>query len=222
MPPLPSPGSVIRMSWQNLLSPSQYAGSRVYLSYTGGPPSVADFNTLAASISSSWGSSMAPITGINEKLQLIELTDLSSDTGLEQTYTESVAGTLPGDELAGDVCAQVLHVIGRHYRGGRPRTYLRCGVQGSLLSPSQWTSAFQADILAAWQAWIAAILATASMTITLRNIVNVSWYQGFTPFKLPSGRYRNIPNLRAVPVVDTVTSATVPQLVASQRRRRLD
>jgi len=219
MPPLPTPGDVLRVQFYSTDDASRQAGSRFFVNYTGGTPGSGTLTTLASSIASEWATNIAPIVHSNEDLVKVVITDLSSDTGAEGVWDGSHAGGLGGPELIASACVVVDHQILRRYRGGHPRTYLRAGDATKLATMNEWTTAFQTVALAAWEAWIAAVLATTVGGITLNNIVNVSWYSGNTVFMTPSGRARNIPKLRVTPLVDEVQSSTVLLKVGSQRRR---
>lgn len=221
MPELPSPGAVIRMEWNTGDNADIPAGSRVFFSYTGGAPSAGDLNTLASDISGYWGTHMAPLVATGESLHGITITDLSSDTGAVGEWTGTVAGTRSGAANIASAAALVNHQISRRYRGGRPRTYVRAGTDTDLATgfSNQWSSSFLTAMLSGWEAWIAEILGVTGVGISLTNIVNVSWYKGNVVFTGPTGRARNIPQLRTTPVVDTIVSSSVALKVGSQRRR---
>ena len=220
MAPLPPVAGVLRVEFTIGDEASIEAGSRFFLSYTGGPPNTTDLNTLATDVSTAWGSHMAPEVNDNESLHGVVITDLSSDEGAQGIWTGTINGGLTGIQLPASTCAVMNHQINRRYRGGRPRTYVRFGQTTSLAGTNEWTSGAQSAFLSCWEAWIAAILGTGSLSITLANIVNVSYYSGFTAFESPSGRYRNIPKLRVDgPVVDVIQSTTTASKLGSQRRR---
>lgn len=143
--------------------------------------------------------------------------DLSSDMGNEATAGAPWVGTRGTALLPPAAAATVRHFIPRHYRGGQPRTSLPCGVSGDVALTGFWSDAFVAAVEAAWGTWIAALNGSG-----LGDLQNVSYYKGFTPFTEPSGRVRNRPNLRAAPVVDTISGHTVNKIIGSQRRRNRD
>jgi hypothetical protein len=219
MPARPSPGAVLFIQFRIGDNASVEAGSGFYVTYTGGAPSASDLNSLATSVSTEWGTHMAPITLNSEGLHGVIITDLSSDTGSVGEWTGDVAGSLGGSPNIASAAVVVNHQIDRRYRGGRPRTYVRAGTEGVLEGTNEWTSDFITDALEAWEAWIAAILATTGVGVTLTNIVNVSFYHGNTVFTTPTGRARNIPTLRDTPVVDPIVASSVATKVGSQRRR---
>jgi hypothetical protein len=195
------------------------AGSRFFLSYGGTPPSASDLVTLADSVQAQWGSYLAPYVGSAESLQGVTITDLSSPTAAVGVWTGSVDGTASG-ELPASICTLINHHINRRYRGGRPRIYLRMGTTANLVSNNQWNSTYIGDALTAWEEFISHVIATTGIGITGLAIVNISYYEGFTTFMTPSGRYRNISKLRVGgPVVDNIVSSTVASRLGSQRRR---
>lgn len=221
MPPLPSPGNVIRISFYISDESGVPAGSRIYAQYSGSPITQTNINALATNVASEWNSELAAMTATTDTLDSIECQDLSSDTGVVGVATPSDAGTRSGTAMPASVCANIGHVIDRHYRGGKPKTFLRCGVIGDLHSSetNTWADAFVSDLKTAWQAFIAGVIATANCNIG--NVVNVSYYQSFTPVLNPvTGRTRDVPKLRmGGPQVDTITDAVVRAKLGSQRRR---
>jgi hypothetical protein len=219
MPELPSPGAVLRVEFNTGANATNPAGSRFFLSYSGGAPSSGDLSSLASDVSSTWGTHIAPLVNSDESLHAVTITDLSSDTGAIGEWTGTVAGSRSGGELIASAAACVNHAIARRYRGGRPRTYLRCGTTAELVGTNEWATSFITAVNTGWAAWIAAVLAESGVGITLENIVNVSWYKGNTVFTTPTGRARNIPTLRGTPVVDNVTGSSTATKIGSQRRR---
>lgn len=219
MPALPSPGAVLRIEFTVGDNASIEAGSRIFVAYTGGPPNTTDLNTLATDVANAWETDLAPSVTTDESLHGVTIRDLSSDTGAVGTWAGTKAGGASGTPLTANVCVVVNHAIARSYRGGRPRTYVRMGNSASLTGTNEWSNTAQGDFLTAWQGFVAAILAVSALSITLTNIVNVSWYKGFTVFTSPSGRSRNIPTLRETPTVDVITNSSIAPKVGSQRRR---
>ena len=220
MPALPSPGQVIRVELRNELQSPTTAGSRFFLSYTGNAPSATQLGSLASNINLGWVGSLAPHVAVSDSLISVVCTDLSAATGASGEDTTVTPGQAPGAAPPSDACVILNHHITRRYRGGQPKTFLRMGMDSDLTSETQWSSASQAAFLSAWESFIAGILSSSSSGIALSNIVNISYYSGFTPFLTPSGRYRNIPKLRQSPMVDNIVSTSVNPTIGSQRRRR--
>ena len=220
MAPLPSPGNVIRVEQRNILQSPTSAGSRFFLSYTGNPPSSGALSALAGIVNAQWGVNIAPHVSIGDALELVSCVDLSSATGAAGEDTTVTPGQAAGNAPASEICVIVNHHITRRYRGGQPKTFLRMGMESDRLSETQWSTTSQAAFLTAWENYISAILNSTTSGISIQNLVNVSWYAGFTPFQTPTGRWRNIPKLRTTPVVDNIVSSSVNQTLGSQRRRR--
>lgn len=220
MPPLPSPGLILRAAWQISDESGIPAGSRIYLSYHGTPPTQSVINSIATGIATAWNSDLAEVTATTDTLDFVEVQDLSSDTGLVGTATPSDAGTRSGTALPASVAVNVQHVIGRHYRGGKPKTFVRAGVIGDLhaTSTNTWSDAFIATMTTQWQAFVSSVLGIAGGNLS--NIVNVSFYSGFTSVLNPvTGRTRDVPKIRDSPIVDVITDALVHAKLGSQRRR---
>jgi hypothetical protein len=220
MPALPSPGKVIRVHLRWGPSDTNQWGSRFYITYSGGPPNSADMATFASNVFGFCGGNIMPLVESNIFLTETTVVDLNTDTGAEGSHTGSTAGGDGSGLVPEDVCALINHVIPRRYRGGKPKIFLPPGGLGALADDKSWTNTFTGNMTAAWEAFVAATLADAFASFTPVNIVNVSFYKGFTPFAEPSGRYRNIPTARATPLVDPISSSSCRGEIGSQRRRR--
>lgn len=219
MAALPYVAGALRIGYATSDEGDIAAGSRFFVSYTGGPPNSTDLNTLASDVAAAWATHMAPLVVEGDYLTAVTIEDLSSATAAIGTWTGSNEGSRSGDNNTASVCAVVNHQIGRKYRGGRPRTYLRAGSSSDLQTSNTWTTAFMTALLTAWEAWIAEILGVGSLSITLVDDINISYYEGFTVFMTPSGRARNIPTLRVTPLKDSITSSSIATKLGSQRRR---
>ena len=221
MPALPSPGQVLRITFKTGDGASIEAGSRFFVTYgpSGTVPNGTDLNTLATDVANAWEAHLANSVSTEESLHGVEIVDLSSSSGAEGVWTGTKAGLNSAASLVASACAVVNHQISRRYRGGRPRTYVRMGTTSDLTGTNQWNGTFLSGALTNWEAFIAAVLATSGLSITLGDIVNVSFYEGFTTFTTPSGRVRNIPTVRATPKIDNITGSAIAVKLGSQRRR---
>lgn len=220
MPPLPSPGNIIRLRFFWATSATNEFGSRIFLKYSGGPPTAGDLTTLCSNASAHYGAQLAAYTGTAVSLVTIEAIDLSSNTGAEGRWTGNIEGTRSGANLPDDVCTLLNFQIGRRYRGGKPKIFLPPGVAQDMFNNVSWTAGFISAVSSAWGTFMADVLADTYSSFTLTDNVNVSFYEGFTPFQEPSGRYRNIPKQRTNPLVDLITGHSVKAEIGSQRRRR--
>ena len=220
MAPLPSPGNVVRCHLQWGPSSTNIWGSRFYLKYTGGPPTTADLNTFCSNVRSHYVATLLAYMQNNLFLQEVAALDLSSDTGNEGVYSGSDEGTNGSGATPEDACILVNFQIPRHYRGGHPKMFLPPAASTHLSNENQWDSATVTGVQSAWGTFISDILADTYSSMVLSDNCNISYYNGFTPFKMPSGRYRNIPTPRVTPLVDLISGHTVRPLIGSQRRRR--
>lgn len=219
MPPLPPVPNVIKA--QLLWSDAGDADvrSNQYFRYSGGTPSPTDANVLAAGIyaamathSNQWGED-TQLTGV-------EVTDLASAGGGQGLHAESTTGTRLGTPVAGGTAVVVGYVIGRRYRGGKPRNYFPFFTSSDLATRQGWAAGNVTALNSALATYFAAVIGLSSGTTTITEHVNVSYYSGFTVVISPTtGRSRNVPKLRLVPDVDDITSFGTRVQPGSQRRR---
>ena len=222
MPALPDAPQVIRIHLEYLLGTAHGGGSRFYFEYTGGPPSVANLNTLSSDVSSAWATDLAPITSQYNKLVGVTCTDLTSPTSAEGAWTGNIAGGLTGTYLMVESAGCFNSVIARRYRGGKPRIFLPVGdVENTNSDGDTWTSAFITGADAAWVSFKTALQALTGIGCTLTNHVNVSYYKGFASVQNPvTLRWSNIPTPRTTAVIDQIESTNLAATLSQQRRRR--
>jgi hypothetical protein len=220
MPPLPSPGDVIRIHLSLKDNNNNVFGSRFYLKYSGGPPTQADLNTLSTNVRTAFSSDLAGLMATYLELSEVICTDLSSNTGAEGTDSTAVAGTRSGTGLLINDAANIGFEIVRRYRGGKPKIFLPFGVTTDTSSDRTFTNTFVTAVNTGWGSFIAAILAGSYSSFNPVDNCNISYYSGFTVAISPTtGRARNVPTKRTTPVVDTITGHACSTTVGSQRRR---
>lgn len=180
--------------------------NKMFVSYSGGAPGAVDLTNYAANVYASLVTFLAPMQSAATTDDEVEVTDLSSALGNVGIGTGVTAGTRAGGDIPGSAAALVSYHVGRHYRGGHPRTYVAAGVTTDLLTPSTWTTGFVAALDTAWANVMAAMLTTSGGFVPV-NHVNVSYVSAGVP--------------RVTPVVDVITPAAgaVQEELASQRRR---
>lgn len=220
MPALPAVPGVVKARLKFTDAASIDAGFGIYFSYTGGTPSGGDMGTLASSIESNWATHVQGDMPTDLTLVEVTATDLSSSSGSVGTWTGSDPGGTSGTIISSGACFCINHVINRRYRGGKPKTFVPGVLPVDLNGTNQISSGRQASLIGSWGDFVSGVLGTSGMSITMQNIVNVSFYEGFTTVLNPvTGRYRNVPKLRDVPLVDVIHSSAVAQKLGSQRRR---
>lgn len=134
-------------------------------------------------------------------------TDISSDTGVEISFSDDTSGTDASALLPASACTLVSWEIARRYRGGHPRTYFPIGTVGSLASDSSklFDPTYLEAVSAACETFRGVCSYMDGGTGFTWNLASVSYTSGLTP--------------RPIPIHDNVTSAVVRERVCSQRRR---
>lgn len=221
MPALPPVSKVLKCQWFGTLQDDPNVVGKFYLSYSGTAPTSGDLNTLAAVILTSWATNMAPAVNSNYVTTSAEITDLTSPTAASGSAAGSHAGTRSGATLSAGVCAVVNHLIGRRYRGGKPRSMIWAGVETDLQTVGTWKTSFITAMETAWSGFVADVVSAPWGGGGTLDPVNVSYYEGFTAVQNPvTLRWRNVPKLRTGgPVTDAIFADTVRAALGSQRRR---
>ncbi len=220
MPALPNVNA-LRVSMYWTTEAGNTVGSRFFVSWSGSTPTTSDCAAIATEVVGAYGTSLKQCFASTTVLNRVVVEDLSSDVGATSTLVTTVNGTHDGAYIPDSVAATLLFTIARHYRGGRPKIFLPAGSTTALEGAGSWLATFVALVNSTWSTFMAAVLATSGLGTTLQEHVNISYYKGFATSLNPiTGRYRNIPKPRAVPVVDTVTAHACDRTIGSQRRRR--
>jgi hypothetical protein len=221
VPPLPAVPNVIRVTHQFTLGTDLNATTRFHWSYSGTPPSNATCATFATSLMGLAGAHLASLLSSENTLDSISVQDLSSSSGGFGIDTTSIAGTRAEGTLPAGTAVLLSGPIARRYRGGKPRTYWPFGTSTDLLTANQWTTAAQADFINGLSAYESDFDGQTSGGCTIGELVNVSYYEGFTSVLNPiTGRTKDVPKLRVGgPIVDILTNIVVNPRPASQRRR---
>lgn len=157
--------------------------------------------TAISSIIPAWAANVTLELSTGYHALTVYARDLSTEAGAvaEGTFDPGTAGTVSGDAHPGNVAVCITHrtgLAGRSYRG---RTYIG-GIPEVMTVQNDITTAFQGDLLAAWNAFI------GEMTSSGYEFVVVSRYNNNAP------RVTGV----ATPVISSVIRDT---LVDSQRRR---
>lgn len=211
MPPLPSPGQVVKLEF-NYSRQDAAATNILYYQYTGaGSVTLSELESFAEA-GTQTTDLPAPFVGASPDTEVGQpsfYTDLSSDVGVGFTYDYTWTGTNTGSDVPSSASVLVSHRILRRYRGGHPRTYMMVGTTNDFLSGSTkfWQAAFLANVQAGWDAY----LADFPLTIGARTWtpVNVSYWETVGGVRV----------LRETPLVDLIVGETTRERVCSQRRR---
>ena len=222
MPPVIPAGPVIRVQYRCSLGDDLDVLSRLFFNYTGSPPDGTQCEALAGSIWTLWGSNFGPLAGTDVAIQEVVVTDLSSLTAAQGSYTATAAGGRSGAILPAACACLINFQIARRYRGGKPRVYMPFGTDSDLLTPQGWTGGFLTEVDGNFSDHIASILTHSWSDGVIVGQVSVSFYEGTTVEEYgtpPYQRARNVPIRRATPLIDPVTFAAANPILGSQRRR---
>jgi hypothetical protein len=191
------------------------------MQFPGSEPDVAVLETFAGAVNSLWNANIAPLASTSVELNQCNVTDLSSDSAPAVEVATGLPGTRDGAGLSADASMVASILIPRRYRGGHPRNYWPLGIQSDLEDPQHWTSAFVTACETGIGEFLGEITTSGWPDSGTLNLVNVSYYNGFTAVENPlTGRYRNVPTVRGTPLVDTSTGLRANPYVGSQRRRQ--
>ena len=205
MTTLPAAGAVVKVTLEHSTGADLHAGSALFVSDTGGPPSSADCLALATAISGAWATYLAPYYCSFFGLQSVSVRDLSSASGAEATYAHQVPGTNASAPLPANVAVLINASIARRYRGGKPRVYIPLLAYDAYEAAGQFSGAAVAALQSHWNSFIAAVAALTSGSTTLTHSVNVSYFSNKT--------------MRSTPVVDQILRWSVNPIPGTQRRR---
>jgi|SRR6516165_6080175 len=220
MPALPPVPNVFRADIHMQNNIGQKFSLRSFFSFSGGTPGPATCTTFGTAWGNAWITDVMPLVSNGFSITGVTVTDLTSPTSATGSVTLTGNGTRGVSGLPMDVCTLINHHIARRYRGGKPRTYLPGPVSADLADVSHYTAAFVSAATSGYSNWITACVAATAGPIIIGNHVSVSYYSGFKPFTTPSGRVKNISQVRTPPIpVDTIGSSTANTIPGSQRRR---
>lgn len=201
---LPVVDGVLRKIDKFLFNETTVGIVRTFESYSGLPPTISELLALGTLLGTGFTADLAPVMSPNVSYASSELTDLSSDTGAQVTtdYT-GLDGTEAGGILPAAAAFMINGQISRRYRGGKQKSFVPFGTDADLLTDQTWETASADGFIDAWLTFQSIIPDNAWSGAGVVAQCNVSYYDGFTAVENPlTGRYRNVPKLRATPLVD--------------------
>lgn len=220
MPALPSVPKVVKVACIFADDVNTDIVTRFYIQYGGSAPDSAALNAFCDAIQGSFGATLAHAMNQAFTLGRVHAIDLSSALGAEGDWLGAVPGLLTGDPLPSDVAQICSYEISRHYRGGHPRGYWPLNQAGDLVNPQQWSPGVVAGNQTQFGTFFADVLGEPWTGGGPLGHVNVSYFHGFTVITSPTtGRARNVPTVRATPLVDAVTAYVARSHIGTQRRR---
>jgi hypothetical protein len=190
-------------------------GNVLHFTYSGTAPSNATCATIAAEISSQWGTHMAPEAPSPTTLTSVTITDLTSDSAGEGEWLGSVAGSRGDDSIPANACVLISYPSATRYKGGHPRTYLYVLGNADFDGAALWSTAATAEVQAHWQAFLTALVGYTTGGTTLSSFGFVRWRGKYAPNGGPPHYYLDTPFYTPI----TISNAVARQEMASQRRR---
>lgn len=218
MPTLPPVTKVVRVDNHFSFSTDNNMQWRNFFQYSG-TLSVADAVTWGAAIVAAWNAHVATWTTTALTYTLMELTDLTSASSPQILNSTGGTGADVNPPVPNGVAMVMKHRFARRYRGGHSRVYLPGMAAAALLNPGTWSPTQLANVVAAYTAYVNAVIAGAPVGVGTVIQVNVSYFHGFTVEDRTPLRPIIVPTPRPTPLVDPITNIAGNPIVASQRRR---
>lgn len=217
MPPLPNIANMLKVFLEGFVDGEDVYnwGNVLHFEYTGTAPTNLTCATIAGDIATAWSSHMSAEQPSPSTLTKVTVTDLTSPTSGEGEALVSVSGTRGDDSIPANAAVLISYVPTYRYRGGHPRHYLFAGGNADLEGAAKWSTAFTAECLSHWQAFVSACEAITVSGTALSTLASIRYYGKFLPNGGPP-RY-----LLTTPIVQplTISAAVAAQEIASQRRR---
>lgn len=209
MPPLPSPGKVVKMIAQFHFLDSIAQNIQYFQYDTAARTSVGDLSGLWSHIDTDFLAAYTGATLSSGVCDFIKMIDLIDSSGAEYETVPTFLGTNTGNPLSSNNAVCVQHTINRRYRGGHPRTYMMVGADGDMAAGSikDWQASFLTNIQNGWDSFNGLFPYHAGLGTWTR--VSVSYYETV-------GGVRTV---RATPLVDPILADVAKVRVCSQRRR---
>lgn len=216
----PTPVGVIRARMQFAVDDDTNLGTKFDIGYTGGPPDSSELATIAGLVNTSYGDNLGSFLSTHGLLDGTFCKDLANPSTVEGFSVSGDAGTRSGNMATVGVAAVIFFRPDRAYRGSRPKMFTPFGVEGDVTAANSWAGSFVTALQLAANAFFAALAGEGAGSTVLTTPKSVSYYHGFTVVTSgTTGRARNVPTLRATPLVVGTLGLEVQQRLGSQRRR---
>lgn len=195
-------------------------GTRFFIAYAIGAPTVAECDTFATAVATAWNSNLAAFTDEGFTLTTVDVADLSSDTSSVGVATVSHAGTRSGTALPLSTCFSLQYLTTLRRRGGHWHGQWRFGVQGDLANVQTWESTFVSGVEGNFLDFMEAVEAAGWSGSGALSHVGVQYYGPPNRTVTGStGRVRTVSTLLETPVPYPVIGYNAFTRLGSQRRR---
>jgi len=204
MPALPSVPNVCKFTVHNTLD-ARDCVNIFYAGYTGGTPITGtDLSSACHQMLTAYETRFTTHLSSDLVTQSCSAVDLSSSLGATGNFSSALTGGGGSTTEAASIALCVSWAIGRHYRGGHPRTYLPGIPTGARQDAGHVTAAYATAVQTDAIGFISAV---NGITTTGRTwlFVTVHYYSGGV--------------ISITPITDNITGAAVNTRYDSQRRR---
>lgn len=175
----------------------------------------AQLDALATGIRAAFVTHFCPLIVSHWSLGVVEVVDLTDDLGLVGSVSGTTAGAKSGGSIPQNVAQVVSWRIGRHYRGGHPRTYLPSPGTTDIANANSWTTTHRTALENAGAAFLGAVNGIV-LGSTTGHMCCVHRYRGHT---IHPDTGRRMPTQLETPLKSYITGASVDTRIDSQRRR---
>jgi hypothetical protein len=223
MPALPPVSKAIRVALDGFIQGTKPWRNAWHYGYSvGASVTATDVLNMATAIEAGWRTNIAPSISDTIALTKVTATALDSSTAPEQFVPSTGVGSVSTQPVAAGTALVIQRKVARRYRGGHSRIYIP-GVAAAELDDTEtaWDATYVATIIGLWlelEDTGTDVLEAAGHTDAFPS--NISYYEGFTNFLYPSGRYHVRPTLRVSPLVDPIVDYSANPRPCSQRRRQ--
>lgn len=205
MPPLADVNKVLKIQFTGTYGVAKWANV-MHLKYDGTFPTNSEANNIALSAAAVYASNLLPVMSTSAILTETIVTDLTNSLAATGTFTGSdPGGNANANAMNAGVAIAGSWKIHRRYRGGHPRTYLVGMTANNLTNTQNFSGAYVASVLSAFQGFLTDMNALTEGAVDPFTLVSVSYYGAGIA--------------RPVPLVDTILDVSVDTRVDSQRRR---
>ncbi len=164
-------------------------------------------DTLATSLLGTYQADFRPMMNAYVNVNQCETTYYVGPTQVTPGLAVNpLAGTRAGTALPASCCGVVnWHTGFDHYRGGHARSYITGPVVGDDQTPSTYTAAYVAALLAKAQSFLGSVNAYAGAPFTSLELAMLTRIRDKQPL--------------TTPVLRPITAASVRTIIGTQRRR---
>lgn len=189
----------------------------LHFTYGGTAPSSATCVQIGTTIGVQWANYMAPECPSPTTLQVVTVTDLTSDSAGGGEALVLHAGTRGDDSIPANACVLISYPVTTRYKGGHPRSYLYCLGNADLQGATNWSTAATAEVQSHWGAFLTGCTQSGTAGTVLSSFCAVRYRGKFLPNSGPPHYYLNNPI-----VIPIAPGAGVARQQMSSQRGRIE